>query len=440
MGFLDIFRSDSTKQDMFERSSSSSGIATKGNPDRDPLAAQTPSSPDKLGDQGLLDMYEGNLLARAMVDHLSEDMVRAGFEFESENDSLDASVNDKLGELDTQDKFQSMIEDDLIYGDGHIGIGLTENDLDISEEVEGQNIQSVDFLTGYDYEDITDYRLKRDLDGLSEMETQKDYKKIMAYQVEGLARDVHHDRMMHLQMRPEKDGNEGMSFFRDKQMLVKVFDNVLWSIGQALYQLSFKVIYTDLSEMSKEEVKKLRSRLETDLNVLSAFLLDKGGDDENQDKIEFPSLSQNISGLGDMIDFVEDIMSMGSKQPLSRLFGNQAGAVSGAEEDTRGYYDRIAGLQQSYLHSLLRKLSSYIVWANGTDPDSLDWDIKFNDLWEYDEQTEADIGLTTSKKFLNYWKMGAISGGEVAEKKGFEKIDKSLPDNFDLPEGEDAKD
>jgi len=372
-----------------------------------------------------------------MVDHLSEDMVRAGWQFESEKD-IDDRVNDKLDELGVQDKSQSMLEGDLIYGDGYTGIGLKENDLNIAESIEDPSqIQDIEFLTDYDHDDINDHITKRDLD--SEQETQEDYNKIVKYNISGLTRRVHSDRMLHMQMRPRKGTDTGMSFFLDKQTLIQVFDNTIWSLGQILYQLVFKVVYTDLSGMSKEDIKKMRSRLETDLNVLTAFILDKGDESANKDELEFPSMSQGLGGVGDIIDFLEDVMSMGSKQPLSRLFGNQAGSVSGAEEDTRGYYDRIAGLQESYLKAKLRKVCRYILWSFDTDPDTFEWDIEFNDLWEFDEKTQAEIDLNRSKYYLNLWKMGGIGGSEVAEEEGFDGVDKSKPDNFDLPEtgGED---
>lgn len=441
MGILDYFRSDSNREDTFERSSSSAGSKLKGNEDRDPLAAMKPTQPEELTNEAALDIYEGNLFARTIVDNISEDMVRAGWEFESESDSLNETINDQLDELEVQDKVQSMIEDDLIYGDGYIGLGLTENDLDISEPVEPENIQEVEFLTDYDNEDITDHVVNR---GTEEggIESQKNYGRIERYRVEGLSKDVHRDRMLHLQMRPRKDDDEGMSFYLDKMLVVKVFGSALWSVGQLLYQPVFKAIYTDLSEMSDEEIKEMRNRLETDLNVLTAFIMHKGDGETPRDEIEFPSTSQSLSGISDMLDFVKDVMSMAGKQPLSRLFGNQAGAISGAEEDTRGYYDRISGLQQSYLKSLLRKLTGYMLWAEGQDPEQLEWSINFNSLWEYDEQTQAEIDLSRSKYWLNLFKAGAVAGNGIAEAEGLDQsaTDQSLPDSFDLPEGEDAED
>lgn len=425
-----IFRSDS-----YKRSSNSSGIGTMGDIDRDPLAALTQTHASDLSDQGYLDLYEGSMLARTMVDHLSEDMVRAGWEFASEDEGLNDTINDRYGELKVQNKAQSMIEDDMIWGDGYTGIALEQPDLDIAEPVEPKTIESVEYLIDYDYDDITGHLTRREAE--EEYETQKDLNEIVSYGVAGLARRVHADRMMHLQMRSRKGDDTGMSFFADKQLLLKVFHSTMWSVGQLLYQPAFKVIWTDLSEMSKEDVKKMRSRLETDLNVLTAFLLDKGDGDTPKDEIDFPSSSGGMSGVGDMLDFVEDLMSMAAKEPLSRLFGNAAGAISGAEEDTRGYYDRISGLQQSYLKPLLRKLNEYLLWENDIDPESLEWEIKFNDLWEYDEKTRSEIDLNRSKYYINLWKTGAISGSAIAEEEGYEAIDQSLPDNFDLPEGDE---
>ena len=60
------------------------------------------------------------------------------------------------------------------------------------------------------------------------------------------------------------------------------------------------------------------------------------------------------------------------------------------------YYSRITAIQENQLRPHLEYLMRCLMWAEDEcggrlDPDSIEWSVEFNPLWNVDSKTDAEI-------------------------------------------------
>ncbi|TDN21741.1 anti-CBASS protein Acb1 family protein, partial [Lactobacillus crispatus] len=79
--------------------------------------------------------------------------------------------------------------------------------------------------------------------------------------------------------------------------------------------------------------------------------------------------------------------------PKSVLTGEQAGTLAGASQDVINYYDSIKAIQTNLLKPEIEQITRILMYANGDDPDQLDWKIVFNDLQTMDVNTSSETSI-----------------------------------------------
>jgi len=108
---------------------------------------------------------------------------------------------------------------------------------------------------------------------------------------------------------------------------------------------------------------------------------------------ELTKQTTNVSGIDQLIDFVWDVMAASARMPKTVLKGQESGTIAGAQYDVMNYYSRIAADQENVIKPLLERLIRLIMQSEefSVDPESLEWEIKFNPLWQVDSKTDAEI-------------------------------------------------
>ena len=386
----------------------------KGNPSRDAIARQSPTSQDRLSNEYKSALYHSDPLAASIADNFAEDLTRNWLSIEiPNNEALGRTVQQHLERLNARSEFQDLVRYDVVYGDGYISVGVNDNKDNNEKPIE--NLDGIEYLHAFSPKKVNGQELVED-------PFDPNYSAYEYYNVETPATadefemGVHPDRIVHYQTRHQEGEEFGRSDYQRYLSLFKHRNNATWSLGQILYQLNFKVYHTDLSQMDDDKEEDIREMLEHAWTSNTLAMVDNGGDSDNEESIELPSTSQNVSGLEDMLEWIKSQIAMATRIPKSVLFGAQSGTLSASETDAMSYFNRISGLQETYLREKIAKVVKYIMKGEGTDPDSLEWKIDFNPLWNLDQMTESEIDFNKAKAASLLAQSGVMPVDEIREK------------------------
>lgn len=112
------------------------------------------------------------------------------------------------------------------------------------------------------------------------------------------------------------------------------------------------------------------------------------------DHEELKKESTNTSEINNLVDLFWDYLAGAACMPKTVIKGQEAGTIAGAQYDVMNYYSRIAASQENEMKPLLERLIRILLWAEDepggrVDPDSLEWGIKFNQLWSGNGKADA---------------------------------------------------
>ena len=380
----------------------------------DPLERQRPSRyTRRLSQEHITKIYKGNRIFQNIVDIPAEDMTREWIDIETENDELRQFILGKLKQLNAQEAFEKMCSYERLRGDGFISIGVTERGApDIREPIEPNSLISVDYLHPFSSNKMSNIILDYDVFSYK-------YGDIESYSLLGVKgsqdqRIVDPSRIMHLSTIRMEDEKWGFSIYEPLYDILNVFDTALWSVGQVLFDLTFKVMKSkDASHMTKSEIQEARMLMDYMFRTEALALIEP---DE-----ELSRDSVNIGGLDSMLDFVWEVLSGASRMPKSHILGQQAGTITGAQYDSLNYYARIAGQQENFLRGKLEYLIKLILASEQAREElgegEQEWELKFRPLWRLDEKTDAEIRQLNAEIDEKYMQNGVISPDEVREKR-----------------------
>ena len=106
-------------------------------------------------------------------------------------------------------------------------------------------------------------------------------------------------------------------------------------------------------------------------------------------------------------------MSAACGIPKSILTGEQAVTLAGASQDVINYYDSIKAIQTNLLKPEIEQITRILMYANGDDPDQLDWKIVFNSLQSMDDKTNSEIFMNQANAYSSLISNGVLAPDEV---------------------------
>lgn len=117
--------------------------------------------------------------------------------------------------------------------------------------------------------------------------------------------------------------------------IIKVLDTSLWSVGQILYDYTFKVYKSkDIAGMRKEDKRELSMIMDFMFRTEALAVI--------ADHEELKKESTNTGGINNLLDFVWDSLAGAARMPKTVIKGQEAGTIAGAQYDVMNYYSRIA--------------------------------------------------------------------------------------------------
>lgn len=380
---------------------------------RDKLTRQVAGSRRKISYQEVNDLYADSSIVQNIVNIPAEDMTRNWFSLRMKDNKLAANIMSKLADLKAKQAFKDMRKFERLQGDGFISIGVTQNEQFTLADELPDRVKSVDYLHAFSSLKVAEFIINEDM--FSENYGQLDLLNIDRNSRTGnimTEQDakVHVSRLIHDQTRRIESEYQGQSLLEPMYDILTVLDTSLWSVGQILHDFTMKVYKSaDVDDMDVSDKAQLGMLMDYMFRTEALAII---GAEESLDKH-----STNVSGIDKLLDYVWDMVASASRMPKTVIKGQESGTIAGAQYDVMNYYARIASDQENEMKPLLEQLIRIIMRSEefNVDPDSIEWEIKFNPLWQVDSKTDAEIRKMVAETDQIYIVNGVIGVDEVKD-------------------------
>ena len=367
-------------------------------------------------------MFRFDWVVARVIEAIVQDALREWIDFNTEEQDVVQDVNDRLKELDVTCKFEEALVLARLYGGSAMIIG-TDGDADPEEPLDIDRLGAIESLSVLDRYQLR--IVKRFGDATKPFYGEPEIyalQEIASLGSENLGQKIHTSRILKFNgnFLPKRQliGNDGWH----DSVLVKIEETLKqhgtsMQSGVVLMQdFITKVLkIPNLADILADEEtasQTLEARMQFAIQNFSSVGVTVVGEEEEFKKIQTP-----IAGLVDLMDKYIEHVAAAADMPRARMFGQQLGVLAGAEETTRGWFDKVKAFQGKNIKSPLDRLIFLILSSKdsatgGTVPDA--WSFKFNPLWQPTEKEQAETKKLMSETDKNYFETGVLTEDEIA--------------------------
>ena len=354
-------------------------------------------------DMELTSLYESNGIFAKIIDRPSEESLKHGLDIDFGDETISEYVEERLDDLDFEDKFATAEKWARLYG-GAIIVMLCDDGGGLEEPLDWDKVTTIEELRVFDrsvvQEDFTGYFGFNVFGATGKPIPQEEP---MYYRVSSTYGYfvVHSSRCLVFRngRLPEKSSstlfkNWGMpEYIRIREALRECLTT--HSNGTKLLERSVQAIYKmqNLANLlsSEEGEEKVLQRLQViDMarGILNSIAIDASGED-----YDFKTLP--MSGVKDIIDTTCNMLSAVTNIPQTILFGRSpAGMNATGDSDLENYYNMVENIQKQNMKKNVRTLLRLILkqgFLEGAIPEIPKFKVKFAALWSQSDTEIADI-------------------------------------------------
>lgn len=406
-----------TKNTKFKTDGWMNILSGLGVPGRDKTASTVFRACPQFGWCELDQLYRADGLTKRIIDIVSAEMIRQGWEVDGDPEGLLVS---KFEEMNLYAKLTNLIQWARLYGGGLIVIGIADG-RELDQPVNINNIEAVTWLHVFDrwQTQILFEYMTLDLND-------QNYGYPTLYQITdyrtGAVFNVHHSRVLRMDwsILPPRDRNFNQGW--GDSVILSIYDE-LKNYGSAFANTSaimqdfvngiLKIPGLSQSLASNCNDSAILKRLDfANLSKSVAQMMVLDGEEV------YEKLSTNVGGLSDLLDRFMLSLSSVTGIPVTLLFGRSPGGLNATgDSDVRNFYDMIKQYQELKLKPILEKLTLYIFKSKtgptkGLEPEN--WSIQFAPLWQNTEEQEANVRRTVAETDAIYIDRGVLDPNEVA--------------------------
>lgn len=354
-------------------------------------------------DLELIRLYEGNGLFTKIIDRPSEEAVKHGFDIDYGDEDIAEYVDDRLDELEFEDKFATAEKWARLYG-GAIIVMLCDDGGGLEEPLDWSKVTTIEELRVFEraivQEDYTSLYHFHFFDSLKNKKPFGQPEYYHVYSTYGYF-TVHYSRCLIFRngRLPEQTTNSiyrywGMPEYVKinralRECITSHEDGVklLERSVQAIYKMKnlAQLLSTDAGE---DKVIQRLQVIDMARGILNSIAIDTDGED-----YDFKSLP--MSGVKDVIDATCNMLSAVTNIPQTILFGRSpAGMNSTGESDLENYYNMVENIQKQNMKSNARTVIDLILkqgLIEGKIPEIPKYKMKFAALWSMSETERADV-------------------------------------------------
>lgn len=388
------------------RSDDYMGVASLLGGGRDPssLLRIKPTAP--LSQQMLNQLYLSCGLSRRVVDLPAEDMTRAGYIIENNDNARE--IMSKLESINATkiatDNFRWKF---LFGGSGVIAIandgGTLDSPLDTSQPHEVESLRVIDR-----------FRISWDESDINSDPNSSDFGKVEYYKIQpirGSQYYVHRTRI-HItdgmplpdDMRISNNGWGASSLQVCQDEIKRLTTSWQWSsklierAQQAVHKINDLSMYSRTKE-GADLVKRRADAVDMARNIMNTVVIDE--------KEDYLLLSTSFAGVTDIIDRMAESLCAVTGRPMTLLLGRSpAGMNSTGKSDLEIWNGNIMRMNEQDYKPFLEWLIRIIAG------DGQDWSIKFNSLFVPSDKEIAETNKATAEERKTYAELGWISTQE----------------------------
>lgn len=364
-------------------------------------------------------LYRHDWVARAVINSLPEDVTREWVSFIQEEDKARADdLDDAVDSLDTRNKFKQAIILSRLYGGSVMILGAYDGQM-LEMPLNEERVNWFGFLLVLDRWQVFPRAWYRD-------PSHPKFGLPSHYLVQPVSHFgptvtnfiIHESRLIRfdggflpVRLRLQNIG-WGDSSLEPVYEALRQF-GVSTQSGAALMEDFVTRIYkmNDLPEkLGAGKLDLIEQRMQLAAGQLSVHGITVIGPDDEISKEGTPT-----AGLAKLHERYIDYIAGASRQPKSRLFGNQSGMLgaSAADADLRTWYDQVRAFQMNELDRDVKKVARLKAKAEGLPTSG--WDTKWNALWQLDEVTQSQVAANWSNAHSNWVQNGILLPEEIAE-------------------------
>ncbi len=374
---------------------------------------------DLIPRQELAAMYESDGLTTRIVDIVAEDMVRAGWTI---NGDEDGDLAKKCKDLHLSQKLTQALKWVRLFGGSLIVLDIQDGlPWDQPYDWKKGRAAPVRALKVYSAARVivaqSDYSSDTASTWFEEVE------RFTIKRLYGPTFQVHASRCIVLKGRPIPDTNElagydldhrywGSSVLQSIQDATKNFGSFISAIGHLGQEMTIgKYTISNLEDLvAMNDWKSIRNRMriiDESKSSIRAVLLGP------TEKYERDSLT--FTGIPDVLDRLMCVVSAYSDGiPVSRLFGKSAsGLNANGDGDARDYYDMVGSKQTSYLEAPLLQLLQCINSGEGGIVDVDELGVTFRPIWTPSQSELVTMRKTVAETDKLYLDMSVLEAEQV---------------------------
>ncbi|MEO4053386.1 phage portal protein [Solibacillus sp. CAU 1738] len=405
---------------------------------KDKLTRQVAGVGRKLSHDEITNLYGDSRIVQNIIDIPAEDMTRNWFTLRMEDEKLARDIMSKLADLNAKKAFKEMFLYDRLRGDGFISLGVTQGSkFELSDELQMDKLYSVDYLHAFSSQKVNEFLINEDVFDIKYGQLEQlriNRASSHGVQIQTIESSVHVSRLLHSQTRRFEGEAQGRSLLEPLYDILTVFDTSVWSVGQILHDFTFKVY-------KSKDIENLNSQDKQQLSMIMDFMFRTEALAMIADGEELKKETTSVGGINYLLDFVWDLLAGSARMPKTVIKGQESGTIAGAQYDVMNYYSRIVADQENEMKPHLEKLIRMLLMAEKElggriDPESLEWEIQFNPLWNVDAKTDAEIRKLVAETDQIYMNNNVLTADEIRESRfgqfGLEETLKFSGDDADL--------
>ena len=344
-------------------------------------------------------LYRNNWIAKAIIDKPANEMMKNGFEIQSQTDPEKIEkIMQVWKRTKTKNKFLDLIKWARLYG-GCILVPMIENQPNMEEPLDFDSIMPDSYRGCFLVDRWSGVSPSVEMiDDISDPDFGKPEYYLVSSDSMHKTIKIHHSRLIKMVGRSLPYWEETAEDYWGASELEHVFeelqkrDNTSANIAFLIFLANIRVLKTTgLSQMitlgdqnAVQKVYDAAVRINQLMCNTGVMVMD------NEDSLEQHQHNQ-FSGMNDIYEsFMLDI-SGAAEIPVDKLFGRSPAGFSNGEETLQNYYDSIQEKQESIVHDDLDKLIRIIsMSAIGEVPEDLE--IVFNPVRRPADMEKADLG------------------------------------------------
>lgn len=364
-------------------------------------------------------LFRDNWIAKAIIEKPANEMLKNGFEIQSELDPDKVSKIMKVWEkTKAKVKFTECLKWARLYG-GCLLIPMIEGQDDLSEPLD-LDMMEVDSFKGcllIDRWSGVSPSLEIEND-ISDPEFGEPKYYDISSEVDHKTVRIHHSRVIKMIGRElpywEKlaENYWGASELEHVYTELKKRDDTSANISFLIFLANIRVYQMEgLGQAITLGDQKSLDRVYSTMQNMNRLMCNTGTfaiDKEDN----FTTQQYTFTGINDVYEsFMLDI-SGAAEIPIDKLFGRSPSGFNNGEETLQNYYDTIEEKRETYIREPLEKLFKIITMsALGEIPDDLE--IKFNPVRRPSDMEKADLGSKNTSAILEAYSAGIFGKGTV---------------------------